>query len=77
MGGPGRHPGEERLAGGILAVINRQFGIGTYSPRLDAQGNSLRGITACADLADELGLHAFNFMNSGSQFMKSVLPSAR
>jgi glutaminase len=70
-------PAKSGVAGGILAVINRQFGIGTYSPRLDAQGNSLRGIKACADLADELGLHAFNFMNSGSQFMKSVLPSAR
>jgi glutaminase len=69
-------PAKSGVAGGILAVINRQFGIGTYSPRLDAQGNSLRGIKACADLADELGLHAFNFMNSGSQFMKSVLPSA-
>jgi glutaminase len=66
-------PAKSGVAGGILAVINRQFGLGLYSPRLDAQGNSLRGIKACADLADELGLHAFNFMNSGSQFMKSVL----
>lgn len=66
-------PAKSGVAGGILAVINRQFGIGLYSPRLDPQGNSLRGIKACADLADELGLHAFNFMNHGSNFMKSVL----
>jgi glutaminase len=61
------------VGGGILGVVNRQLGIGTYSPRLDARGNSVRGIKAYCDLADDLGLHTFNFMNSGSHFLKHVI----
>ena len=59
--------------GGILGVVNRQLGIGTYSPRLDARGHSVRGIRAFCDLSDDLGLHAFNFMNSGSTFLKHLV----
>ncbi|MBY0469357.1 MAG: glutaminase A [Burkholderiaceae bacterium] len=66
-------PAKSGVGGGILGVVNRQLGIGTYSPRLDARGNSVRGIKACCDLADDLGLHAFNFMNSGSHFLKHVI----
>jgi glutaminase len=66
-------PAKSGVAGGILAVVNRQLGIGTYSPRLDARGNSVRGIAVCKDLSEELGLHAFNFMNHGSNFLKSML----
>jgi len=40
-------PAKSGVAGGILAVVNRQVGIGVYSPRLDGKGNSVRGILAC------------------------------
>ena len=40
-------PAKSGVAGGVLAVVNRQIGIGIYSPRLDARGNSNRGIRAC------------------------------
>ena len=66
-------PAKSGVAGGILGVVNRQFGLGFYSPRLDAAGNSLRSIKACSDLAEELGLHAFNLMNVGSHFMRGLL----
>ncbi len=66
-------PAKSGVGGGILGVVNRQLGIGTYSPRLDARGNSVRGIKAYCDLADDLGLHTFNFMNSGSHFLKHVI----
>ncbi len=66
-------PAKSGVAGGILGVVNRQLGIGTYSPRLDHRGNSVRGIEVCADLSEELGLHAFNFMNHGSSFLKNML----
>lgn len=66
-------PAKSGVGGGILGVVNRQLGIGTYSPRLDARGNSVRGIKAYCDLADDLGLHVFNFMNSGSHFLKHVI----
>ena len=55
--------------------MNRQIGIGIYSPRLDARGNSNRGIRACIDIADELGLHAFDYMNYGSTFLRTMVRS--
>jgi glutaminase len=65
-------PAKSGVAGGILAVVNRQLSIAVYSPRLDARGNSVRGIKVCTDLAEEYGLHAFDFMNFGSNFIKAL-----
>jgi glutaminase len=66
-------PAKSGVGGGIIAVVNRQLGIAVYSPRLDAKGNSVRGIMACKELASHLGLHAFEFTNVGSNFMQSLL----
>jgi glutaminase len=66
-------PAKSGVGGGILGVVNRQMGLAVYSPKLDAKGNSVRGILACKDLASELGLHAFEFTNVGSNFMQSML----
>lgn len=65
-------PAKSGVSGGILAVINRQFCLATYSPRLDSRGNSVRGIQLCVDVGDEFGLHAFDFMNFGSNFIRSM-----
>lgn len=53
-------PAKSGVGGGILAVLPGQLGIGVFSPPLDAQGNSLRGIKVCMDLAQELSLHMMN-----------------
>ena len=53
-------PAKSGVGGGILAVLPGQLGIGVFSPPLDAQGNSVRGIKVCMDLARELALHLFN-----------------
>ncbi len=66
-------PAKSGVAGGIFCVVNRQLGIGVYSPRLDEHGNSVRGILACKELASHFGLHAFEFTNVGSSFMESLL----
>src|ERR1700722_14989783 len=66
-------PAKSGVGGGILGIVNRQLGIAVYSPKLDAKGNSVRGILACKDLASELGLHAFEFTNVGSHFMQAML----
>jgi glutaminase len=66
-------PAKSGVAGGVIAVVNRQLGIATYSPRLDARGNSYRGIQVCVDLAKESGLHAFDCMNVGSSYLKAML----
>lgn len=62
-------PAKSGVGGGILGVVNRQLGIATYSPRLDAKGNSVRGIAAFRALAEELGLHAFDPTNRGSALL--------
>jgi glutaminase len=66
-------PAKSGVSGGVIAVVNRQMGIATYSPRLDQYGNSIRGIQVCQELAARLGLHAFNFTNVGSSYLDVVL----
>ena len=57
------------VAGGLIGVVSRQMGIGTFAPRLDAKGNSVQGVAAFTQLADELGLHMFDCTNTGSSFL--------
>jgi glutaminase len=66
-------PAKSGVSGGVMAVVNRQIGIGLYSPRLDEHGNSVRGIKACVQLAEEFGLHAFEFSNTGSSLLSVYL----
>jgi glutaminase len=66
-------PAKSGVGGGIVGVVNRQLGIGTYSARLDAKGNSVRGLAAFRALADELGLHAFDCTNYGSDFVRGLV----
>jgi glutaminase len=53
-------PAKSGVGGGILAVQPGRIGISVFSPRLDAQGNSVRGIAVCRELATDLGLHLFD-----------------
>jgi len=66
-------PAKSGVSGGVLAIVNRQMAIAGYSPRLDARGNSCRGIDVCTELAATFGLHAFDCLNVGSSFVQSVL----
>jgi glutaminase len=52
-------PAKSGVGGGIVAVVPGRMGIATFSPLLDARGNSARGIKACQELADRFGLHVF------------------
>lgn len=53
-------PAKSGVGGGIIAVVPRQLGIAVFSPRLDARGNSVRGIQVCRELSERLGLHMFD-----------------
>lgn len=53
-------PAKSGVGGGITAVAPGKLGIGTFSPLLDAKGNSARGIKVCEDLSRDFGLHLFN-----------------
>lgn len=53
-------PAKSGVAGGVLAVLPGQLGIGVFSPRLDVHGNTVRGIRVCQELSRRLDLHLFN-----------------
>jgi glutaminase len=65
-------PAKSGVGGGIMAVVNRQVGIGTFSPRLDAAGNSVCGKLTCIDVAEAIGLHVFDATNPGSSFLRGM-----
>ena len=62
----------ESYTGHRNQAIAGQVGLAMCSPRLDARGNSVRGIPVCADLSDEFGLHAFDLTNFGSSLLRTV-----
>jgi glutaminase len=53
-------PAKSGVSGGILAVLPGQLGIGVFSPPLDAQGNSVRGIRVCHEISRSFHLHLFH-----------------
>lgn len=61
-------PAKSGVSGGIVGVVPGQFGIGVYSPPLDAKGNSVRGIGVCQELSERFGLHAFETGFTGTKF---------
>ena len=52
-------PGKSGVSGGIVTVAPGKGGLATYSPPLDAAGNSIRGQLATKYLAERLGLNLF------------------
>ncbi len=53
-------PAKSGVAGGIMAVLPGQLGIGVFSPKLDERGNSVRGIAVCKRISKDFGLHMFH-----------------
>ena len=52
-------PGKSGVSGGIVTIAPGKGGLGTYSPRLDSAGNSVRGARLTADISRRLGLDVF------------------
>ena len=52
-------PGKSGVSGGIVTVAPGKGGLATYSPPLDAAGNSVRGQLATKYLSERLGLNLF------------------
>lgn len=65
-------PAKSGVAGGIVAIVPGLMGIGIFSPRLDARGNSVRGIKVCEEISRHLDLHVFNLQVDSTQFLKSI-----
>ena len=66
-------PAKSGVAGGILAILPGQLAVGVFSPRLDARGNSVRGVRVCEDLSRDMNLHFL----SPSRAAPAVLRSRR
>ncbi|MEO8816036.1 MAG: glutaminase A [Mycobacterium sp.] len=62
-------PAKSGVAGGIVAVLPGQLGIGVYSPLVDTKGNSVRGVLLCRSLSQQLGLH---FLTVSSQAHSAI-----
>ncbi|MET0181533.1 MAG: glutaminase A, partial [Caulobacterales bacterium] len=52
-------PAKSGVAGSIIAIIPGQAGIAIFSPPIDPNGNSVKGVAACRMIAEEFGLHLF------------------
>jgi glutaminase len=63
-------PAKSGVGGGILAALPARLGLGSYSPRLDRHGNSVRGIKVCEALSAHYDLH---MLNRSDDARKSVI----
>ena len=52
-------PGKSGVGGGIVTIAPGKGGLGTFSPRLDPAGNSVRGALLTRHLSQRLGLNIF------------------
>jgi glutaminase len=52
-------PGKSGVSGGIVTVSPGKGGLGTFSPRLDPAGNSVRGTLLTTYLSQRLGLNIY------------------
>ncbi|MCU0709309.1 MAG: glutaminase A [Pirellula sp.] len=53
-------PAKSGVGGGIVAVVPGKIGIGTFSPKLDPKGNSVRGIQFFNELIKHYSLNVFD-----------------
>lgn len=65
-------PAKSGVAGGIIAVLPGQFGIGVFSPKLDEVGNSVRGIQVCREISRKFSLHMFNVPRLSASVVRRV-----
>jgi glutaminase len=58
-------PGKSGIGGGMVTVSPGKGGLGTFAPRLDPAGNSVKGQLTAQFLARELGLDLFQSAPAG------------
>jgi glutaminase len=67
-------PAKSGVGGGIVVVVPGKYGIGVFSPLLDAKGNSVRGVQVCRELSERFGLHTFEAGFAGRTLADELKP---
>jgi glutaminase len=58
-------PGKSGVSGNILLVVpQKRMAVAVFSPRLDAAGNSVRGLEVCRRLVNRFGLHPYRHLGA-------------
>ncbi|MCK8613418.1 glutaminase A [Gordonia sp. C13] len=65
-------PAKSGVSGAILGVLPGQVGVAVWSPRLDEQGNSVRGVAVFERLSRDMELHMMHVAPSGMPALRSV-----
>lgn len=65
-------PAKSGVSGGMLGVLPGQIGVGLFSPRLDAHGNSARGVEAFRRLSADMNLHLMTAGPVGSAPIRAI-----
>ncbi|MBE9060959.1 glutaminase A [cf. Phormidesmis sp. LEGE 11477] len=65
-------PAKSGVSGGILAIVPGKAGIATFSPLIDKNGNSVRGIRVFEELSRKYGLHLFDLSMGRCVFSKAT-----
>ncbi len=70
-------PAKSGVGGGVLLIVPQLMGICIFSPRLDAQGNSVRGIEMSKRLTSKYLVHTFDGTMTDTDRLDPKLPIAR
>lgn len=65
-------PAKSGVAGGLMGTLPGQLGLATFSPRLDASGNSVRGTKIFEALSEDMGLHLMSALPNHSSAVRGI-----
>ena len=58
-------PAKSGVSGGLMLVVPGVMGVCVWSPRLDALGNTVRGVEFCKQLTSRYNFHVFDSLTMG------------